>query len=804
MTTKYKIGTGFCIMILISITVAFIGHRGLTTATHEFQEYRRLARLNTATSDLVSSMNALSSNMFQYFDSYSPELLTRADQSMRSITQKLADIKSLSQPGDSMGAFNTLQNDLGSVATLPAAISDSIKEAHAFYANTFLPSVATLVESLNGIQYQALSVNNAEALASISNVWDDFSRVRATAGVFSETRNAESATQLTKELQATHTRLESLGATLHTTEGLKNFAKAQEAFTKLNNAFKAMNERYARVNSQLERLLAFLNSNASALDKVNITADETALKGARAFQEANSASQQRMVLVSACGILLGIAFALYISFGLIRVLRELHGFAEAVSRGNFTFAISVREKGEIGETVTAMRQIPVVLQRLITEAKQLSNKILAGQFRERISTEGLPGTFAELGATVNDVSNAYTAVLDAVPAPLMTCNKLMNIEFLNTAAQGAVGGNKINIQCASCMNADACNSDKCLGKNAMAKKGSYTGETIVNPQGTQADVSVTATPLKDTSGEIVGFLEIITDLTDIKSQQKTMLAVARDASEVASRVAAASEELSSQVELITRGAELQRSRVESTATAMAEMNVTVLEVARNAGEAAQQSDQTQQKAVNGEILVEKAVESINAVNKLAEVLQEDMQKLGSLASNIDGVVLVISDIADQTNLLALNAAIEAARAGEAGRGFAVVADEVRKLAEKTMNATQEVSGSIHAIQQSARVSIEEVQEVVNTIRSATEYTNASGDALREIVSIASASSAIVSSIATAAEQQSATSEEINHAIDEISSIAVETSDGMLQSSQAVQDLARTAQELDTVMERLKG
>ena len=791
-------------MILISVTVAFIGHQGLTTATNEFQEYRRLARLNTANSDLVASMNALSSNMYQYLDTYSPEMLTKANQSMQDITSKLATIRSLSQPGDSMGVFNTLQNEIGSVGTLPAVISDSIKGAHEFYANTFLPSVATVAESLHLIQYQALSVNNADALSAISNVWDDFSRVRATAGVFSEGRSAESATQLIKELQATQIHLDTLGATLHTSEGLKSFTKAKEAFANLNEAFKAMNERYTRVNSQLARLLTFLNNNSTALDKVNISADAEAAIGAQAFQETNNASQQRMVIVSACGILLGVAFAMYISFGLIRVLRQVHDFAEAVAHGKFTHTITVNEKGEIGEMVHAIRQIPIVLQRLIAEAKQLSNKILAGQFRERISTEGLPGTFAELGATVNEVSNAYTAVLDAVPAPLMTCNKSMNIEFLNTAAQGAVGGNKVNTQCASCMNADACNSDKCLGKNAMSRNSSYTGETSVNPQGTSADVSVTATPLKDASGEIVGFLEIITDLTDIKSQQRTMLAVARDASEVASRVAAASEELSSQVELITHGAELQRSRVESTATAMAEMNATVLEVARNAGEAAQQSDQTQQKAVSGESLVEKAVESINAVNKLAEVLQEDMQKLGSLASNIDGVVLVISDIADQTNLLALNAAIEAARAGEAGRGFAVVADEVRKLAEKTMHATQEVSGSIHAIQQSARVSIDGVQEVVTTIHSATEYTNASGDALREIVRIASTSSAIVSSIATAAEQQSATSEEINRAIDEISSIATETTDGMLQSSQAVQDLARTAQELDTVMERLKA
>jgi methyl-accepting chemotaxis protein len=164
---------------------------------------------------------------------------------------------------------------------------------------------------------------------------------------------------------------------------------------------------------------------------------------------------------------------------------------------------------------------------------------------------------------------------------------------------------------------------------------------------------------------------------------------------------------------------------------------------------------------------------------------------------------VISDIADQTNLLALNAAIEAARAGEAGRGFAVVADEVRKLAEKTMSATQEVSSSINAIQSSTRTNIEEVNRAVKSITEATGLADSSGNALKEIVDLASANSAVVDSIATAAEEQSATSEEINRAIEEINRIVGETANGMTQSAAAVQELSRMAQELRQVMETLK-
>ena len=164
---------------------------------------------------------------------------------------------------------------------------------------------------------------------------------------------------------------------------------------------------------------------------------------------------------------------------------------------------------------------------------------------------------------------------------------------------------------------------------------------------------------------------------------------------------------------------------------------------------------------------------------------------------------VISDIADQTNLLALNAAIEAARAGEAGRGFAVVADEVRKLAEKTMTATHEVGDSIKAIQRSAVTNIDEMGKAAQNISEATELANQSGATLAEIVRMASTSSSVVTSIATAAEEQSSTSEEINRALEEISRVVSDTSESMIHSSSAVQDLSRTAAELRHIMEGLK-
>jgi len=157
--------------------------------------------------------------------------------------------------------------------------------------------------------------------------------------------------------------------------------------------------------------------------------------------------------------------------------------------------------------------------------------------------------------------------------------------------------------------------------------------------------------------------------------------------QIADSLAQASQVLASQVEGASKGAEMQSRRTEETATAMEEMNATVLEVARNAGSAAERAGQAQATAKEGEAVVERAVEAIRQVETLTGTLKRSMDGLAERAEAIGRIMGVISDIADQTNLLALNAAIEAARAGDAGRGFAVVADEVRKLAEKTMHAT---------------------------------------------------------------------------------------------------------------------
>lgn len=283
-----------------------------------------------------------------------------------------------------------------------------------------------------------------------------------------------------------------------------------------------------------------------------------------------------------------------------------------------------------------------------------------------------------------------------------------------------------------------------------------------------------------------------------------MQRVASEASLIAEQVTSAADELSAQADQVSQGAEVQHDRTTQTATAMEEMNATVLEVAQNSASSANSAANAKTQAEEGAVIVEKAIGAISEVHELTTTLKLSMDQLGTQTTDIGQIMTVIEDIADQTNLLALNAAIEAARAGEAGRGFAVVADEVRKLAEKTMDATKEVGSAIQTIQAGAASNIKSVDNAATAVDRATELANQSGESLKRIVEFADDTSGQVQSIATAAEEQSAASEEINRAVDDINMIASETAEGMTQSAEAITELARLSTELRKLIDEMSS
>ena len=287
------------------------------------------------------------------------------------------------------------------------------------------------------------------------------------------------------------------------------------------------------------------------------------------------------------------------------------------------------------------------------------------------------------------------------------------------------------------------------------------------------------------------------------AKREGMLAAATRLEGMVAGISAAAAELTTQIAQSDRGASESSKQLAEAAAAMQQMNANVQEVAQNASSAAQVSIETRNNAEEGQKILGNAVISIGQVYDVSMALKDDMGALYEHTRDISKIMNVISDIADQTNLLALNAAIEAARAGEAGRGFAVVADEVRKLAEKTMASTSDVSRAITAIQSSAQQSVNRMEEALQYVEKATSLANESGEALKSIVGHVENTADQVRTIATASEEQSASSEEITNSIAKVNEMSSQSTQAMSEAARAIGDLAKQTEKLGVLILEMK-
>lgn len=239
----------------------------------------------------------------------------------------------------------------------------------------------------------------------------------------------------------------------------------------------------------------------------------------------------------------------------------------------------------------------------------------------------------------------------------------------------------------------------------------------------------------------------------------------------------------------------QQAETEQTATAMNEMTATVAEVAQSASAAADSAQSADNSAANGNQIVQQSIASMSNLSIQIQNTANVISHLSSESQNIGRVLDVIKSIAEQTNLLALNAAIEAARAGEQGRGFAVVADEVRTLAQRTQHSTQEIESMIATLQQGVKEAVSSMEVGIKQVDEANEKANLAGHALTEIVASVDSITELNTHIATAAEEQSSVAESINRSIMAITDITKHSTQSALELSSSVNKLSELASDM---------
>ncbi|WP_213880558.1 methyl-accepting chemotaxis protein [Pseudomonas sp. dw_358] len=270
-----------------------------------------------------------------------------------------------------------------------------------------------------------------------------------------------------------------------------------------------------------------------------------------------------------------------------------------------------------------------------------------------------------------------------------------------------------------------------------------------------------------------------------------------------SQIASAAEELSSITEQTSAGVNSQKIETDQVATAMHEMTATVQEVARSAEQASEAATDADREARAGDKVVAEAIAQIERLAEEVRRSTEAMTNLQNESNKIGSVMDVIKAVAEQTNLLALNAAIEAARAGEAGRGFAVVADEVRGLAQRTQKSTEEIEGLVAGLQSGTQQVAAVMLNSRNLTDSSVELTRRAGSSLETITRTVSNIQAMNQQIATAAEEQSAVAEEISRSIVNVRDVSEQTASASEQTAASSAELARLGGQLQTLVSHFK-
>ena len=297
--------------------------------------------------------------------------------------------------------------------------------------------------------------------------------------------------------------------------------------------------------------------------------------------------------------------------------------------------------------------------------------------------------------------------------------------------------------------------------------------------------------------------EISSIIRSIATLQTTIRDIITQISQSSDHVAVSSRQLHGSASQIATGTEEVATQTNSVAIASEAMATTSGSIAHSCLNAAETSNHASETARTGAAVVKQTITGMERIADRVKDASKTVEGLGARSEQIGEIIGTIEDIADQTNLLALNAAIEAARAGEQGRGFAVVADEVRALAERTTRATREIGDMIKAIQNETKGAVIAIEEGVAEVEKGTDYSVRSGQALEQILSQINDVTMQVNQIATAAEEQTSTTGEITANIQQITGIVRQTAQGATQTATASSELSQEADKLQHLVGRFK-
>jgi methyl-accepting chemotaxis protein len=513
-------------------------------------------------------------------------------------------------------------------------------------------------------------------------------------------------------------------------------------------------------------------SSSSILQNIIVENKNIAQASIEAARTQETSASIKLMLFLVIGVAVALGLGFFISGAISKPLSRAVDMLKEMELGHLNQRLNIEDKDELGILAQTMDNFTEKLQSITVGMGQLSDGDLTVNFPPADELDEIAPVLNKTVETLRDV-------------------KYETDKLTNFALDGELDkkGNASKFQ---------------GGYREIIEGFNNTLDAIVQPmRETENVLEILSTGdlTAKLNGNYKGNFKRLQDY--VNNLGGSLSSLIRDVTEAVHATASASNQISSSAEEMAAGAQEQSAQAGEVAAAVEEMTSTIVETTKNAANAAETSNSSKAKALEGGAKVDETVKGMQTIAEVVNQAASTIKALGNSSDQIGEIISVIDDIAEQTNLLALNAAIEAARAGEQGRGFAVVADEVRKLAERTTKATKEIAVMIEQIQRDTEGAVNSIERGTIEVEKGKEVTSQVGQTYNEIIDFSTQVEFIISQVAAASDEQSTTAGDISRSIEAISTVSQESAGGVQQIARASEDLSRLTVNLQELISKFK-